>query len=101
MSNPQKRRRIDATDCIDRNTMLRVSNIILKLNLKQYDHILFDYINGEYNNNIDDIQSILSNLSNHITSFPDCSCGVDYMNSNHNANCINIHYNEHQDILQS
>lgn len=100
--SPVKRRRIDAIQPIDFETMTSVYNIIKNLNLSQYNYILLDMINGRYNHNLNDIQNILSKYSiNDNLPFNNIRCGIDYMQINLNLfQQMYIDYNQEQDVLK-
>lgn len=100
-NNPHKRRRFDPSQSVDFQTMTMITNIIIKLNLNQYNHILFDWINGKYNNNMDVICVILNKYSLSNASFINCLCGVDYLQTNIDLfHRINVDYNQNQDALK-
>ena len=96
-----KRRRIEAIQSIDTDDMMRISNIIMRLNLLQYNHIIFDWIDSQYNNNMEDIQSIFNKYCCNDQSFTNWSCGQDYIKLNSELfKFMNIDYNQELDALK-
>lgn len=98
---PSKRRRFQSIQGIESEAITRICRIGLKLNLKQYNHILLDWINGRCDDNIDHIQTIFSNYLCEGTSFCDSMCGYDYLKMNLDLfHDINIDYNHEQDVIK-
>ena len=99
--NPLKRRRIAPSQIVDNNTVTKICQIIMNLNLVQYKDILINIANCNYNKDMDDIQNILHKYSFNHMSFSDTLCGVDYMQINLNLfPQMNIDYNQEQDVLK-
>ena len=100
-TNPSKRRRLNATQSINFENMKRIFNIIIKLNLKQWNHILLNWIKCNYNKNIDEVQIIFDKYLCDNVAFNDSLCGKDYMNINMDLlNHANINYNQDLDVLK-